>query len=519
MPAKRLSMRKIREVLRLKLECHQSIRDISSSCSVGKSTVSDYISRAKAAGLSWPLPPEMDDTQLEQILFPSATNTSTRGCVAPDWSEVHKELKRKGVTLSLLWHEYKTNNPEGCQYSWFCQQYGQWTGKIDAVMRQEHRAGEKLFIDYAGQTMNIINRHTGEVKQAQIFVAVLGASNFTYAEATWSQGLADWIGSHVRAFAYFGGVPAVLIPDNLKSGVKQACYYEPDINPTYQDLAGHYNTVVLPARVRKPQDKAKVETGVQIVERWILAKLRNHSFFSLDELNLEVRKLLEELNDKPFQKLPGSRRQLFEELDRPALKPLPVSSYQYAEWKKASVNIDYHVEVGGHYYSVPHQLVKKRVDVRITSTTVECFYKNKRVAAHHRDTRQGRHTTVKEHMPTRHQKYLEWSPERFLRWAGKIGPQTVRLSETILASRPYPQQAYRSLLGILRLGKSYGDNRLESACARALDIGATSYRSIESILKNGLDSKPVSTPEPSPPVCHNNIRGAHYYQQTGGGNA
>ncbi len=524
MPAKRISMRKIREILRLKYECRQSIRAISNSCSTGRSTVSDYILRASAAGLTWPLPDEMDDTMLEQKLFPSATGVSTRNRVIPDWAVIHKELKRKGVTLSLLWHEYKTSNPDGYQYSWFCHQYADWLGKIDVVMRQEHRAGEKLFVDYAGQTMEVVDQLSGETKTAQIFVAVLGASNYTFAEATWSQGLPDWIGSHTRAFDFFGGVPEVLVPDNLKSGVRKACYYEPDINPTYQDLANHYNTVVLPARVREPRDKAKAETGVQIVERWILAKLRNHTFFSLAELNQAISKLLSELNAKGFQKLPGSRKSVFEELDRPALKPLPPNQYLFSEWKKATVNIDYHVEVGGHYYSVPYQLVKKKVDVRLTTATVECLYKSKRVAGHKRSYQKGRHTTVKEHMPPRHQKYLEWSPERFARWAEKVGPQAVLLTEKILASRPYPQQAYRSLLGILRLEKSYTTERLEAACARALAIGATSYRSVESILKSGLDGKPLPVKEPSPPVAHSNIRGSHYYQQsatqrTGGGHA
>jgi len=524
MAAKRLSMRKIREILRLKHNCKQSIRDISTSCAVGKSTVSDYVLRASAAGLTWPLPDDMDDATLEKQLFPSATGTSCRNRFVPDWTEVHKELRRKGVTLALLWHEYKTNNPDGYQYSWFCHQYAEWLGKIDVVMRQEHRAGEKLFVDYAGQTMDIIDRATGEIKTAQIFVAVLGASNYTYAEATWSQGLSDWTGSHVRALNFFGGVPEVLVPDNLKSGVSKACYYDPEINPTYQDLANHYNTVVLPARVKEPRDKAKAETGVQIVERWILAKLRNHTFFSLAELNGEIRKLLEKLNNKPFQKLPGCRKSMFESIDRPALKALPADPYHFAQWKKATVNIDYHLEVEGHYYSVPYQLVKKKVDVRMTSATVECFYKHKRVACHKRSYQKGHHTTVKEHMPPRHQKYLEWSPERFLRWAAKIGPKTVALAEKILSSRPYPQQAYRALLGILRLGKSYSDERLEAACGRAIAIGATSYRSVESILKNSLDNKPLPRKEPSPPVRHRNIRGSQYYQnsttqQTGGHNA
>ncbi len=512
MPKKRLSMRKIREVLRMKYGSGQSIRDISQSCSIGKSTVSDYLLRAGAAGLSWPLPASMDDAALEGLLFPSM-GPVRRNRFVPSWPEVHKELKRKGVTLALLWQEYKEQHPDGYQYSWFCHQYADWVGTIDLVMRQEHRAGEKLFVDYAGQAMPIVDRMTGEIKEAQVFVTVLGASNYTYAEATWSQALPDWIGSHVRAFEFLGGVPEVLVPDNLKSGISKACYYEPDVNPTYRDLASHYDTVVLPARVREPRDKAKVETGVQVVERWILARLRNHTFFSLDDLNRAIRRLLDELNNRPFQKLPGSRRTMFDALDRPALKVLPATAYAYAEWKKATVHIDYHVEVDGHYYSVPYQLVKKQIEVRFTATSVECLYRGKRVAVHKRSRQRGGHTTVREHMPPKHRKYLEWSPERFLRWAEKIGPQTARLAKCILETRPYPQQAYRTLLGIMRLGRSYTDERLEAACRRALYIGATSYRSVESILKKGLDHKPLPTEtEQAPPVQHHNIRGSRYYQ-------
>ncbi len=512
MPAKRLSMRKIREILRLKFECKLSNREIAQSCSTGHSTIGDYLLRASAAGLSWPISGDMDDAELEKLLFPSATGTSKRNKAYPDWTEVHKELRRKGVTLALLWHEYKERNQNGYQYSWFCHEYARWSEKIDVVLRQDYRAGEKMFVDYAGQTMEIIDRLTGEIKYAQIFVAVMGASNYTYAEATWSQSLPDWINSHVNALRFFGGVPEVLIPDNLKSGVSKACYYEPDINPTYQDMATHYGTVVMPARVRKPQDKAKVETGVQIVERWILAKLRNHTFFSLQELNNEIKKLLHKMNNKPFQKMPGTRTSMFKELDKPALKPLPENSYQFAEWKKATVNIDYHIEVARHYYSVPYQLVKKEVEVRFTTKTVECFFRGKRVASHLRSFQPGRHTTAKEHMSTKHQKYLGWTPERFLRWATKIGPQTTKLTKVILSSRPYPQQAYRTLFGILRLGKSYTDTRLEAACERALAIGSTSYRSVESILKNGLDTKPLQEKETSTPIQHHNIRGSQYYQ-------
>lgn len=512
MPAERLSMRKVYEVLRLKFGCGRTNREIAQSCSIGRSTVSDYLLRAKAAGFSWPLPPELDEASLERLLFPS-TDNPTSGKLQPDWSEIHQELKGKNVTLALLWQEYKERNPEGLQYSWFCQQYARWRGKLDVVMRQNHRAGERMFVDYAGQTVSVIDRTTGEVREAQVFVAVLGASSYTYAEATWSQKLPDWIGSHVRAFSWFGGVTELLVPDNLKSGVDKPCLYEPDINPSYQDLAAHYGTAVLPARVRKPKDKAKAESGVQVVERWILARLRHHQFFSLEDLNREIRRLVEELNSRPFQKLPGSRKSMYESIDRPALLPLPVTPYQFAEWRKATVHIDYHVEVDGHYYSVPHPLKGKRLEIRFTQSTVECLFRGQRVASHPRSYQKGSHSTLAEHMPPNHRKYAEWSPERFLRWAKKIGPSTLELAERIFASRKHPQQAYRSLLGILRLGKSYTDERLEAACRRALAINALSYRSIESILKNNMENKPLPARTAASPVAagHRNIRGAGYY--------
>jgi len=515
MPKKRLSMRKIREVLRLKQECNCSSREIGQSCGIGSSTVGDYLQRARMAGLTWPLPDTLDDTALEHQLFPPSTPRNSSRFI-PDFHEVHKELQsRKSVTLNLLWQEYKEQHPDGYQYSWFCHSYRDWTARLDVVMRHEHRAGEKLFVDYAGQTVDVVDSTTGEICKAQVFVAVLGASSYTYAEATASQNLEDWTGSHVRAFSYYGGVPEAVVPDNLKSGVSKACRYEPDINPTYNDLARHYQTVILPARVRKPRDKAKAEAGVLLVERWILAKLRKHTFFSLVELNREIKRLLQELNNRPFKKLPGSRKSQFDEIDKPALKPLPAAPYELAYWKKATVHIDYHVEVEGHYYSVPYTLVKKKLDVRYTANTVECFYRSKRVASHLRDNRRGHHTTVKEHMPVSHQKYHEWTPDRFKRWAATIGPQTAILTETLLLKRGHPQQAYRSLLGILRLGKSYGDQRLEAACERALHINALSYRSIESILKNGLDQKSLpGTDNKTRPVQHTNIRGAEYYKST-----
>jgi len=504
-------MRKIKEILRLKYECGLTNRKIAKSCAISRSTVADYLLRIKAAGIVWPLPEEMDEAAIERLLFPPQENLLEIRLV-PDWFAIHRELKRKGVTLALLWQEYKERQPDGYQYSWFCSLYNTWAGRLDLVMRQEHRAGEKIFVDYAGQTVPIVDAKTGEVRSAQVFVAVLGASNYTYTEATWAQGLPDWIGSHVRMFTFFGGAAELLVPDNLKSGVNKVCFYDPDINPTYQEMAAYYGTVVLPARVRKPRDKAKVEAGVLLVERWILASLRHHTFFGLAELNREIRRLLDILNHRPFKKLPDSRKKQFESLDRPALKPLPAEPYEYAEWKKAAVHIDYHVEVDHHYYSVPYQLAKKKLDVRFTATTVECFHQGKRVAAHRRSYLKGGHTTVNEHMPPRHQKYLEWTPERFLRWAATIGPQTTRLVERILASRSHPQQAYRTIFGILRLAKGYTDKRLEAACKRALAVGATSFRSVDSILKNGLDQKELPADlAPSAPVLHQNIRGAHYY--------
>jgi transposase len=512
MPAERLTMRKIREVFRLKFDCDISNRQIAKSCNIGRSTIAEYLFRFQQAALSWPLPQDIDDNQLEQLLYPQLPALPAHERPLPDWSYLHQQLRQKSVTLMLLWQEYKEIHPQGYQYSQFCHRYRQWAAKIDPVMRQEHRAGEKLFVDYAGQTVPVYDLHTNQMREAQIFVAVLGASNYTYAEATWTQSLPDWIASHSRAFAFFGGVPKLVVPDNLKSAVSKACFYDPDINPTYLDLVNHYGTVVIPARVRRPKDKAKVETGVQIVERWILARLRNRQFFSLRQLNQAIAQLLADLNNKPFQKLPGSRKSAFESLDRPALNPLPSQPYQFAEWKKATVNVDYHIEVHRHYYSVPHALIKKKIDVRITNNTIECFYKSKRVASHIRSHHKGRHSTVKEHMPKSHQKWAEWTPQRFVRWAAKIGPHTQSLIENVLNSRAHPQQGFRSCLGILRLAKGYGNDRLEAACRRALAIGGTSYRSVESILKHNLDQKPLpDQSSKNPPIEHINIRGARYY--------
>jgi transposase len=506
-------MRKIKEVLRLKFELGLGNRQIARSCSINHSTVADYLRRAEAAGLAhWPPSAELDESGLEARLFP--VRPATPGLRStPDWAAIQDELhNNKKVTLQLLWQEYKQSNPDGYQYSRFCELYQRWAGKLDLVLRQEHRAGEKLFVDYAGDTVPVIDAKTGTVTEAAIFVAVLGASNYTYAEATWNQDLGSWIRSHVRALAFFQGAPAILVPDNCKVAVRHPCRYEPDLNPTYQEMAAHYGMAVIPARVRKPRDKAKVEAGVLLVERWILAALRKRRFFSLADLNQTIADLLERLNHRPFRKLEGNRAERFTTIDRPALRPLPAQAYSFAEWKKGRVHIDYHVDIEGHYYSVPYALFRHELDARYTAMTVEIFHRGKRVASHARSYKIGGHTTIDAHRPKSHQRYLEWTPERLIRWASTAGPFTAALVDTILHSRPHPEQGFRSCLGILRLGKTYGADRLESAAARACTLKACSYQSVKSILKTGLDRQPaLDLPPDRPPIQHANIRGTDYF--------
>ena len=459
-------MRKIREALRLKFELDLTERQIAQSIQVSRSTIADYVQRFVESGIAWPLPSDLADTVLEAKLFPPKPTLPDAQRPVPDWVLIHQELRKKGVTLFLRWQEHKSIHPDGFRYSWFCNHYRVWAGRLDAVMRQEHLAGEKCFVDYAGQTMPVTDRHTGEIKQAQIFVGVMGASNYTYCEATWSQSLPDWIGSHIRMLAHFGVAPAVLVPDNLKSGVTRACRYEPDLNPSYLELAKHYGIAVVPARARKPRDKAKVEGGVLIVERWILACLRNRAFFSLVELNVAISELLTRLNQRPFKKLPGCRHDLFRTLDYPAMRPLPAQPYAFAEWKKVRVNVDYHIEVEERLYSAPYALIGKQLDVRYTQQTVEIMYRGERIASHARLHGGGsRYATQSEHMPEKHRAMASFTPQRIERWAASIGPSTAQLIAALMAQRRHPQQAFRAALGIIRMGKLYGNARLEAACA------------------------------------------------------
>lgn len=511
----KMTMRKIREILRLRLSLGRSHREIAQACKISSSTVGECLGRFRVSGLPWPLPPELDDVALEKKLYRLEPSPSVKR-PAPDWKWVMRELRKRHVTLSLLWQEYREAHPDGYEYSWFCEAYAAWRGRQDLVMRQNHKLGEKCFVDYAGDTISVVNPETGEIRKAFVFVGALGGSSYTYAEAVCSQELPSWIASHVRMFAFFGGVPEVLVPDNLKTGVTKANYYEPDINLTYQEMAEHYRVAVLPARVRKPKDKAKVESAVLLAERWILAALRNRTFFSLEEVNEAISELLAKLNSRPFQKLPGSRRQIFEAEEKLILRPLPKEPYVFGQWKKARVNVDYHIEVEGHHYSVPYSLAREAVEVRMTGTMVEVFHAGRRVASHVRSYRRGVTTTVKEHMPPRHRNMTEWTPERILSWAAGIGPTVATLAGRIMESRQHPEQGFRACFGLLRLSSQYGKERLEAACSRALSVGACSYRSVHSILEKSLDrqlSFPLSLRSAG---HHENVRGSEYYRQEGG---
>lgn len=511
MPQERVTMRQIREILRLVWSCGQSRKNTAIACGVGKTTVTDTVARATAAGLKWPLP-TLDDEALERLLYPPVLHPLVRNLLQPDWQSLHNELvSHKDLTLMLLWLEYKEREPDGYQYSYFCERYALWHKKLDISMRQEHRAGDKLFVDYCGQTLPIIDPATGEIRDAQVFVAVLGASNYTYAEATWTQSLPDWIGSHVRTFAFLQAVPKAVVPDNLRSGVTKPCRYEPEINTTYGYLADHYHTAIIPARVRRPKDKAKAEVGVQIVQRFILAALRKMTFFSLAEANAAIHKRLEMLNNRPFRKLPGCRKSRFEEIDRPAMLPLPPAPYEYSDWKKARLGINYHFELEGHHYSAPHKLRREELLIRYTESIVECFCKGNRVASHPRSMAKGKYTTDPEHMPKAHREYAEWSPERFISWAAGIGTATKQTVETILVTKPHPEQGFKSCMGILSLGKRYGNERLEAACQRAIAIKGLNYKSIKATLENNLDRKPLTEQPQLPLVTHRNIRGTTYY--------
>lgn len=515
MAAERLSMRCVKEVLRQKWVLKKSHREVGRSLSISSGFVSGVVTRAAAKGLkTWVEVEALSEPALEELLYGPRVEAGTERPL-PDPAYIHAERSRPGVTLELLHVEYLEANPTGYRYTAFCDHYRRWVERRRLSMRQVHVAGEKMFVDYSGKRPHFIDPSTGEVIDVELFIAVLGASSLTYAEATLSQRSHEFIHSHIRSFEYFGGASKALVPDQLKSGVTESCRYEPLIQRTYEEMARHYGTAVLPARPAKPKDKAKVERAVQVAQRWILARLRNETFFSLAALNERIWELLELLNDRKMRVYGVSRRELFSRTEKAALLPLPTERFAYAEWKNVGVNkLDYHVEIEGHFYSAPHDLVGPRLEARVTGTTVELYQRGERITSHVRSDARGRFTTKAEHMPKSHQKHLEWTPERITHWAASVGPNTKALVAAILADRPHPEMGYRSCLGILRLGKKYPD-RLDAACARALVAGARSYKSVDAILKRGLDRQPlpaVKDAQPSLPLgTHENVRGPDYF--------
>lgn len=511
-------MRKIKEILRLRFGLGLKQSQIARSCSIGQATVHRYLQKAAAVGLSWPLPEDLDDRRLGELLSPVTAGRPSRTVrPLPDFAEIRRQLQiHKHLTLELVWEEYRETQPDGYSYSHFCELYDRWSRNQDVVLRQEHRAGEKMFVDWAGDTIPIHDPRTGEITPASLFVAVLGASTYTFARATLSQDLGNWVDCHVAALEYFQGAPKLVVPDNPRTGVDRACRYEPDLNRTYHEMALHYGVAVMPARPYKPRDKAKVENAVLFAERWIVAALRHRRFTSLAEVNQAVAELLERLNHRNFRKRDGSRASLFAELDRPALQPLPTERYVLAYWKTVRASIDYHIEVDRHYYSVPYQLAGQPLEARFTAVTVEIFHRGKRVASHLRSSAAYRHTTVSAHMPKSHQAHLEWTPSRLIHWAEGIGAATAEMVRTILERKPHPEMGYRACLGILRLEKTYGKPRLEAASRRAVELQAFSYQSLKSILKRSLDRQLVFDPEAAAPGPHHeNLRGPFYYDPPG----
>jgi transposase len=505
-------MRRIKQLLTMHFGAGVSTRAIGRELGIAPSTVREYLGRAAAAGIGWPLAADVTDETLVARLFVNAgVRAGARFHAEPDWPALVRELKRPGVNLLVLWDEYREVHPEGYAYSRFCQLFREFEQRLSPTMRQQHVAGDKAFVDYSGKRVPITDPATGEVRLAEIFVAVLGASNLTYAEATWTQSLPDWIGAHVRMFRFYGAAPRLLVPDNLKSGINKASFYDPEVNRSYAAMAAHYSVGILPARPRRPRDKAAVEAGVRFAQSYILGRLRNVTFFSLAECNAAIAGAVERMNGREMRRLGVSRRQLFETVERPLMQALPQDDYEYAEWHLARVGIDYHVEVQGFLYSVPHSLLREQVDTRATTRTIEIFHRGKRVAAHARRYGGHRHGTLPEHMPSAHRRYAEWTPERLQRQAQGIGPNTEALIIAVMARRPHPEQGFRTCLGVLRLFRGVDAARAEAVSLRAVEISALTYASVASILKHRLDRSASPHPPDGTPLLHANIRGPRYY--------
>lgn len=521
MAQKRLAMRKIKEILRLHLVGGlTSRRQLARAVGSGKTAISDCLRRAAAAGLNhWDAIAQLDEAELERRLYPAASGVPVpraRTRPVPDWTKVREELARRDhqVTLALLWQEYKGEHPDGYQYSQFTDLYRQFEKKLSVVLRQTHRGGEKTFVDFC-DGLSLVDAVTGVLIPTQLFVGALGASSYTFAIATESQALPVWLDCHVRMYEFFGGVSALTIPDNLRAAVTRPDRYEAEINPSYRELATHYGTCVIPARVRKPRDKATVEAAVLVAQRWILAALRHRVFHHLEELNAAIAVLLAKLNDRQMRHVRQSRRELFERLDRPALKALPAQPYEYAEWKQLSVNIDYHVSFDDHFYSVPYTLVGETVWCRATQRTVELIHKGQRITSHVRSFVKYRYSTHPEHRPASHRAHLEWTPSRLIDWGKSVGPHTATVIEHVIRSRPHPEQGYRSALGVLRLGDKFSKARLERACEQALAIGSPVYGTIKTMLAQRMEAASLPEESRSPDGAAQlgaaNVRGRRYY--------
>src|SRR5579863_2634347 len=511
-------MQKIKDVLRLHLLGGvDSCRQLARAVGCGKSAVADCLRRAKVANLStWLLVAGLDEAELSRRLYPAVGVTPSRPSARPlpDWTKVREELARADhqMTLALLWEEYKGQHPNGYQYSQFAELYRRFEKRLSVVLRQPHRAGEKCFVDFC-DGLALTNPDTGDHIPTQLFVGALGASSFTFARATLSQELPVWLDCHVRMYEAFNGVASITVPDNLRSAIASPDRYEAEINPAYRELAEHYGTCIIPARVRKPRDKAKVEAAVLVAQRWILACLRHRTFYSLQELNEAIQILLEKLNNRRMRHLKKSRLELYLEFERPALKALPERRYEFAEWEKATVNIDYHIEFDEHYYSVHYAHVHAKVMVRATAQVIEIFLKGERIASHRRSYANWKHTTCETHMPEAHRARLKWPPSRLISWGRNLGPSVGILIEKILTSKKHPEQGYRSAMGIIRLEKKYGRSRLEKAARRALEVGVFSYRFVADMLKNNMDKLIASDDKQLPliPREESNTRGRGYY--------
>lgn len=508
-------MRKIKEVLRLHFERGLGQRVIARAANVSQSTVHTYIGRALGAELKWPPPEDWDDDRLYAALFPPKPAVRQPGNRPhPDFISIRQQMESHAeLTLELLWEEYREQHPKGYSYSRFCKLYRKWKRGQDVVMRQQHRPGERMFLDWAGAVIPI-QRAAGGAGEAALFVSALGVSSYTFAAALPNKQMESFIKAQIDAFAFYGGCPALLVEDNTKTGVTKACRYDPDLNPTYQEFARHYGVGVLPTRVGKPRDNAKAESAVQVVQRWIVMRLRKRVFFSVQQANEAIRELLVPLNQRPFRKRPGEcRASLFAAIDKPALRPLPESPFDLCAWSQARVNIDYHIVSDGNFYSVPYLLAGERVDVRLTPSTVEIFHEGKRVASHVRLRGGNQPSTQHEHRPKSHRAHLKWTPSRIVDWAAKTGPHTAQLVQSVLESNLHPESGYRCCLGLIRLAEKFGSGRMEAAAVRALTTGATRLKSVQSMLEKGLDSQPLGeAAERAPSPAHENLRGSSYFE-------